>query len=221
MADVDLNPFRTGTLVLTDADTSALRQVARAFNAAPTAECAAFAQQMVAALSDASMTASFTALQRAPIMARVPADSAPSGLRSLLATLVDYAKCHTPSSAIKSALEDAGFASDRAEVLESALTSRMDAIRDVLMARGLRLPRLVDVRWNLEYVISASDVGRVGRPSYTISLILEEDGAPELRTHTFTCTPQELDDLYARVKEALRAAAAFAPAAATAASSRS
>lgn len=213
--DVDLNPFRMGTLSLAPSSADALRALARSLNTAPTAECTAFVKRIVSALSDASGADALASIRSHGVLARASADAASTGLEAFVATVADFAKCATPSSGVRSALEDAGFSAERAEMISDAIAAGMDGIRLVLETKGIRMPRLVDVRWNLEYVVSDSDVGRVGRPSYTVAFVLEEDapvvgGAPVLRTHSFTCTPQELDDLNGRVKEALRAAAPFA-----------
>lgn len=74
---------------------------------------------------------------------------------------------------------------------------------------GTALPRIVDLKWRLDYVVATSDGGKVGTPLYLIDLHLAApSGLPFV--HRFTCTPPELEELRAKVKDALRAATALA-----------
>ena len=81
-------------------------------------------------------------------------------------------------------------------------------------AAGLKPPRLLDVTWRLDFLISSKELGRVAKPVYRVCFQLEEQGsgaallsgAPALRSVEVACSPQELEDLAAKLRAALRAA---------------
>lgn len=80
------------------------------------------------------------------------------------------------------------------------------------MSAGTVLPRIVDLRWRLDFLVSSKAGGKQGTPLYLIDLHLAS-AAGERSVRSFTCTPPELEDLRLKVKDALQAATALAAAA--------
>jgi hypothetical protein len=72
---------------------------------------------------------------------------------------------------------------------------------------GLSPPRLVDVSWRLDFLISSRELGRVARPVYRVCFRLEEAGSPApQRSVEVACSPQELEELLETLKGAVRSA---------------
>ncbi len=86
----------------------------------------------------------------------------------------------------------------------------------------------MDLSWRLDYLVATKETGKVGKPVYHVRLLLDEDGegaaaagaaaaaaaaagtpGSSLREVVFVCSPQELEDLQAKLKEAVRAALAL------------
>jgi hypothetical protein len=183
---VELHPFRAGTLgQLPDEARAALRALGPAADAAFAGACAA--------LVSAS----------AP-----PATLPPAAARALQAAVVDCCRCGAPASALRAFLEDPGLAAPKAAALEAAFASGADAQRAQLAAAGLPPPRLVALSWRLDYVVATQEGGRVGAPVFRVRLTLEEGAGAAAREFgvDFVCSAQELEDLQARLHDALRAA---------------
>lgn len=90
----------------------------------------------------------------------------------------------------------------------STQPSTLPPVCPSLPLAGLALDRLVDLTWRLDYSLATREAGRVGQPEFRVALKLVGAGG-EAKTHEFTCTPQELDDLRAKMREAVRAAEAL------------
>lgn len=71
----------------------------------------------------------------------------------------------------------------------------------------------MDLKWRLDYLLASSEGGKLGKPMYHIDFHMVEvvRGAVRPFVHSFTCTPQELEELRARIKDGLRAVAALVP----------
>jgi hypothetical protein len=208
----DFHPFRAGSLALTDEHRATLRALSAA--AAPDAAAlGALAAQLAAGVAGA-----------APPAGTASAGAASAGAaasRLLQALLVDFARAGAPAAALRSCLEEQGLSSAaKAGAVADAYGAALPAMRAALAAQGLPLPRLADLSWRLDYLVSAKGAGRVGRPVYRVRMLLEEAGAAgaagaargggATRALDFAASPQELEDLQARLHEALRAAAAVA-----------
>jgi len=204
-AAADFHPFRAGSLELTDEHRAALRALSAA--AAPDAAAlGALAAQLAAGVAGAGAVAGSAAAASAAASAAAPAGAA----RLLQALFVDFARAGAPAAALRSSLEEQGLsAAAKAGAVAEAYGAALPAMRAALAAQGLPLPRLADLSWRLDYLVSAKGAGRVGRPVYRVRMLLEEPGAGA-RALDFAASPQELEDLQARLHEALRAAAAVA-----------
>ncbi len=75
---------------------------------------------------------------------------------------------------------------------------------------GAAPPRLVDVTWRLDFLVSSKELGRVARPTYRVRFLLAD--AQGQRSVEVACSPQELEDLQARLHTAVQAAEALASA---------
>jgi hypothetical protein len=66
----------------------------------------------------------------------------------------------------------------------------------------------VDVTWRLDFLVSSKELGRVARPTYRVRFLLAD--AQGQRSVEVACSPQELEDLQARLHTAVQAAEALA-----------
>jgi len=73
---------------------------------------------------------------------------------------------------------------------------------------GQKPPRLVDVSWRLDFLVSSKELGRISRPVYRVRFELE-DAAGQRSSAVVACSPQELEDLQARLRTAVQAAEAL------------
>jgi hypothetical protein len=129
---------------------------------------------------------------------------------------------------IRAALSAAGESRRRRErvparVLPLSLTMRTHSSPP--LHAGIPLPQLLDLSWRLDYLVSTKEAGRIGKPVYHVTLTLLDLGeggeggagagagagaaaaaADGRRTVTFACSPQELEDLQGKLREAVRAA---------------
>lgn len=71
---------------------------------------------------------------------------------------------------------------------------------------GIRLPQLVDVKWQLDYAVSSQAVGRVGDAVLRVDVTLRTPSTGALRHHEFSCSPPELEELLRSLKSAAAAA---------------
>ena len=71
--------------------------------------------------------------------------------------------------------------------------------------------RLVDLSWRLDFLVTSKELGRISRPVYRVSFILEDAGSimGGRRTVEVACSPQELEDLQAKIKSAVQSADAL------------
>lgn len=86
------------------------------------------------------------------------------------------------------------------------------------------LPQLIGLTWRLDYFVSSKEVGKVGMPTYRVQLQFAQPASAASASagggsgsgsagrtwqEEFCCSPQELEDLTAKVKEAVRTASAL------------
>ena len=72
---------------------------------------------------------------------------------------------------------------------------------------GAPPPRLLDVTWRLDFLVSSKELGRVARPTYRVRFVLQD--AQGQRSVEVACSPQELEDLQARLHTAVQTAEAL------------
>jgi hypothetical protein len=132
----DLNPFRLGTLAPGDAlraSMGVLNDPAIRDAAFPALTTELF-NQILSGVDEAAMQRIYSSA----LFARVAAGAAavPAALDTFIATMADYAKCHTPASAVQSQLEGFGLGTERASVVAAAYSTNVEAIRKLLAGQG-------------------------------------------------------------------------------------
>jgi len=207
----DMHPFRTGTLVLDEAARGALAALAGV--SVSEGDFGVYTAGLLAGLAGDVEAAAARPARDAALAGRLPPSAAGLALPTFTAVLVDFCRCNTPASAVEHALAEYGFKSSRAANVVAAYSARVEGVRSALAAASHALPRVTDLTWRLDYVVATSDGGKVGKALFVVQMHLVEvvGGLEVASTREFTATPSELDELRARVKDALRAASGLTP----------
>ena len=172
----------------------------------------------------------------AAIASRTPLDTLDAlgvgpGVAPLLgACITDAARSLLPEPAVREWWESAGLDSERASTVARAIVAAAPAITAQLesegvavtrdccsrvqcepscslsLATGIRLPQLVDVKWQVDYAVSSQAVGRVGSAVLRVDMTIRTPGSGALQHRVFCCSPQELEELLRTLKSATAAA---------------
>ncbi|XP_012276828.1 COMM domain-containing protein 3 [Orussus abietinus] len=116
--------------------------------------------------------------------------------------LVEAARHNCNDTELSDFLSASNIEGPKAERIRSFYTTHLNGIKEKLERIGHGLPHVVDVDWRLDYCIKSDTESSIGVPIYHIQLSTEKQG--ELRHVKFTCTPQELQELVYKLKDAVR-----------------
>lgn len=135
MADLSLNPFRTGTLLgsLSDSSRASLGKLAKA--SCTDSDFLSFSKASVDCLTNPAKgpSADLAAKVLTGLAGREEQAAAWEAYKALL---LDFIKCNTPGSAVVAALEDVGVSGSRAKAVAEYLASKAAAVREELIAGG-------------------------------------------------------------------------------------
>lgn len=103
------------------------------------------------------------------------------------------------------------FAPREATVLGDLFRSRRDELRALLRATAFHLPHVVDVEWRMDFQLRSAALERIDQCHWLVTLrTLENGGRPaDVR---FACNREELQDLLAKLRDAVAAAERLAAA---------
>lgn len=90
------------------------------------------------------------------------------------------------------------------QLIKDAYLAKRDALRVVLGRSSFHFPHVVDIDWRLDYHIRSSGIERIDEPVWVVTLkTVERNG--ENGSIQFTCNRDEMQDLLARLKDAMSA----------------
>lgn len=85
---------------------------------------------------------------------------------------------------------------------ESFSVAIMYKIIIVSFSIGRSLPHITDVSWRLEYQIKTSQLHKMYRPAYLVTLNVENTDFPSHPEINFSCNMEQLQDLVGKLKDA-------------------
>lgn len=180
---------------------------ALAVNATTRDITAAFRRVPIEALTSAvrGVSEALALGRAAPAALETPGVDA-SAVALIGASISDAVRSRLPESAVREWWESAGLDGERASAVARAISAAVPSITAQFEREGICLPQLVDVKWQLDYAVSSQAVGRVGDAVLRVDVVLRTPSTGALRNHTFSCSPQELEELLRTLKAASAAA---------------
>ncbi len=148
----DLHPYRIGTLPITEETRTTLRALSAVtvadtqFQSLVTSIASSLSGTRSSSGSGSGSSAASSSLSSSkavdftahPALTKLssPPGVAAAAVRSLQAFFIDFAKCATPSSAVRSAIEEAGLSSSKAGIFADAYAAAAEEIRNGLANSG-------------------------------------------------------------------------------------
>jgi hypothetical protein len=129
--------------------------------------------------------------------------SSHAGLMTLIS---EASRTSATEDSFKSVLEEAGLRSQRASALAKGYQERVSAVREQLRSNViLNAPRIVGIDWRLDYSVESSASGSQHEPVYFVTLKVQdvEGDLSSIRDVTFLCSSEQLQDLHAKVEDAV------------------
>ncbi len=103
----------------------------------------------------------------------------------------------------RSILEECGLYGGRLNFIAKCFESKSSTLREELARTGFSLPKVVGIDWRLDYHVRSSAAGKASRPVFFVTLNTQV-GSGELKDLDFMCTPEQMKDLLAKVKDATK-----------------
>uniref|UniRef100_T1J4Q3 COMM domain-containing protein 3 n=1 Tax=Strigamia maritima TaxID=126957 RepID=T1J4Q3_STRMM len=122
---------------------------------------------------------------------------------ALLTVTLEAAKLDLDPTTLNSILDDK-LSTERCATFISRFKRYKSKIRVQLSSISHTLPHIVDAAWRLEYCIKSNIVERIDESSCLISLKTEKYGQEETEDVTFSCNPEQLQDLVSKLKDAVK-----------------
>ncbi|EQC37371.1 hypothetical protein SDRG_05588 [Saprolegnia diclina VS20] len=100
-------------------------------------------------------------------------------------------------------LLELGFQKNVVEDICGILSETIPVVQSLASVSGLRLDRVVDVSWRLDYCIRSSTFGTIHEPLYFVVLTVQEALTGSLTYERFTCSVAQLEELVFKLQEAM------------------
>ncbi|KDO29494.1 hypothetical protein SPRG_06034 [Saprolegnia parasitica CBS 223.65] len=100
-------------------------------------------------------------------------------------------------------LLELGFQKNVVEDICVILSDAIPVVQSLASVSGLRLDRVVDVSWRLDYCIRSSTFGTIHEPLYFVVLTIQAASTGALTYERFTCTVAQLEELVFKLQEAM------------------
>jgi hypothetical protein len=126
-----------------------------------------------------------------------------SGLMTLFC---EAARTNADGDSVKSILEETGLRAQRAGALSKGYDERVSNVREQLKSNAiLGAPRVVGIDWRLDHTIESSASGATHESVYFVTLKVQdvEGDLSSVRDVTFLCSSEQLQDLKAKVEDAI------------------
>eukprot|EP01113_Clastostelium_recurvatum_P022482 TRINITY_DN2684_c0_g1_i1.p1 TRINITY_DN2684_c0_g1~~TRINITY_DN2684_c0_g1_i1.p1 ORF type:complete len:196 (+),score=43.04 TRINITY_DN2684_c0_g1_i1:17-604(+) len=125
------------------------------------------------------------------------------GFSALISFILEASKLNSDASVLSSVLEEHRVSSSRITYLSERYAALRGPLRKLLSAISFHFPSIVDVDWRLDYFIKANSIEKINVPVYRIALKTEE-GEGQTGTVEFACSMEQLQDLVAKLKDAVK-----------------
>ena len=119
---------------------------------------------------------------------------------ALISLILEAAKVDIQGDQLTMILDECNFSTDMKETFISNFNDHRSELRDHLNSIGFHFPHVQNLDWRLDYNIKNNHLHKVDALQYTLSLKVTNDELIE-----FTCSREELQDLSAKLKEAVKA----------------
>ncbi|XP_019611566.1 COMM domain-containing protein 3 isoform X1 [Rhinolophus sinicus] len=122
--------------------------------------------------------------------------------------ILEAGKQRADKSTLSTYLEDCKFDRERIELFCTEYQNNKNSLEILLGSIGRSLPHIIDVSWRLEYQIKTSQLHKMYRPAYLVTLNIEvfihvqntdSQSHPEI---SFSCNMEQLQDLVGKLKDA-------------------
>ena len=120
---------------------------------------------------------------------------------ALAAFVVESARTDIDDATLGGQLEDAGLSAARVKAISQGFARYKDSVRGQLARTGISFGEIVGFDWRLDYNVRSGDAGKENKAAYLLTLqVRGTDG--EVSDVNISCTPEQLQDLEATVKDA-------------------
>ncbi|XP_036084036.1 COMM domain-containing protein 3 isoform X1 [Rousettus aegyptiacus] len=99
-------------------------------------------------------------------------------------------------------LEDCKFDRERIELFCTEYQNNENSLEILLGSIGRSLPHITDVSWRLEYQIKTNQLHKMYRPTYLVTLNVENIDSRSHPEISFSCNMEQLQDLVGKLKDA-------------------
>ncbi|XP_067934066.1 COMM domain-containing protein 3-like isoform X2 [Watersipora subatra] len=124
---------------------------------------------------------------------------------ALTSFTADCARLDVSLEEIGAIFEEHRCSPTRVQLYLDAYTKYKDSVRAVLSrVSSFARARIVDVNWRLDYNIKTNQEDKVNQLSYLVNILTQEPGVEEVKTVSFECTLEQLQDLVGKLKDAVR-----------------
>uniref|UniRef100_UPI0035900E37 COMM domain-containing protein 3 isoform X2 n=1 Tax=Myxine glutinosa TaxID=7769 RepID=UPI0035900E37 len=122
----------------------------------------------------------------------------------LMGLILEAARHAMEPTELGELLDEYKFSTECKRVFTSAYQTHFEKLTDVLHALSPSSPVLTDVSWRLGYSIRNNFLHRVDQLNYEITFHSENTMLPASKDVSFNCSPEQLQDLIAKLKDAMK-----------------
>nr|XP_020023045.1 COMM domain-containing protein 3 isoform X1 [Castor canadensis] len=116
--------------------------------------------------------------------------------------ILEAGKHRADISTLSTYLEDCKFDRDRIELFCTEYQNNKNALEVLLGSIGRSLPHITDVSWRLAYQIKTNQLHKMYRPTYLVTLNVENSDCRSHPDISFSCSMEQLQDLVGKLKDA-------------------
>ncbi|KAG3257589.1 COMM domain-containing protein 3 isoform X2 [Ictidomys tridecemlineatus] len=142
----------------------------------------------------------FTLLLRAAFQSLLDAQADEAVLAATY--ILEAGKHRADKSTLSTYLEDCKFDRERIELFCTEYQNNKNSLEILLGSIGRSLPHITDVSWRLEYQIKTSQLHKMYKPAYLVTLNVENTDSQSYPEISFSCSMEQLQDLVGKLKDA-------------------
>ena len=115
------------------------------------------------------------------------------------------ARQHVDGETVSNELQQLGLPKEHANALSKIYDEKLDVLESTLRQQSMRVSRLKDVDWRVDYIISSSLLGEVGEPEVQVKIV-KEDGinSESSGEYAFTIDGNNFRTFLAELKQAYK-----------------